>query len=67
MKKIVDGMYVHRGVWIHTDEQGIWVEGWEHLFKTYNDARNFIDKIHDGSNKKEPVIIGKWDMHKAGY
>ena len=44
------------------DEQGICVEGYLHIFKTFNDARNFIDKISDGSNKKEPVIVGEWSI-----
>lgn len=62
MTKITDGIYTHRGHDILKDEQGIWVLGWFHLFKTYADARYFIDKIMDGSNKKEPKIVGEWKV-----
>lgn len=67
MKKLFDGFYVHRDREIIKDEQGIYVVGCLHLFKTFNDARNYIDKTHDGSHKKESVIIGEWDAKKAGY
>ena len=62
MKKLGDGIYIHRRKMIVKDEQGICVEGYLHIFKTFNDARNFIDKISDGSNKKEPVIVGEWSI-----
>lgn len=64
MKKIVDGMYIHRGYVIVKDEQGVWFNGCLHLFKTFSDARAYIDKQHDGSNKKEPVIVGEWRSKK---
>ena len=67
MQKLIDGIYTHKGRMILKDEQGIYVEGSLLLFKTFNDARNFIDKTHDGSNKKEPVIVGEWSAEKAGY
>lgn len=67
MQKIVDGMYIHRGYVITKDDQGISINGHLHLFKTFTDARAYIDKYHDGSNKKEPVIIGEWCAEKAGY
>jgi len=60
MQKLADGIYTHRGHSIFKDEQGIWVDNWIHIFKTLNDAREFINKINDGTNKKEPVIIGEW-------
>lgn len=66
MRKLVDGIYIHRGKAIIKDEQGIFVEGCLHLFKTFNDARNYIDKTHDGSQKKEPVIVGEWSAEKVG-
>ena len=62
MRKVTNDIYVHRNRWIIKDEQGIYVEGFLHLFKTFNDAKNFIDKIHDGTNKKEPIIIGEWSL-----
>ena len=60
MRKISDGIYIHKNRMIFKDEQGIWVENWIHLFKTLADARAFVDKIIDGTNKKDPVIVGEW-------
>lgn len=60
MEKICENIYIHRKKCIIKDEQGIYVEGCLHLFKTFNDARNYIDKTMDGTNKKEPVIVGEW-------
>ena len=62
MKKISDGIYSHRGYDIIKDEQGIWVENHLEIFKSYNDAKEFINKIMDGTNKKEPVVIGTWEI-----
>ncbi len=60
MRKISDGIYVHRNHWITKDEQGICIEGHLEIFPTWNDAREFINKWLDGTNKKEPRIIGEW-------
>lgn len=60
MKKITEGIYVHRGHDIIKDKQGIWVAGILYLFPTLSDARAYIDKIIDGTNKKVPVISGEW-------
>ena len=60
MKKLATDIYIHRGNWIVKDEQGICVENHLEIFKTWNDAREFINKILDGTNKKEPVIVGFW-------
>ncbi|CBL17823.1 hypothetical protein [Ruminococcus champanellensis] len=60
MTKISDGVYKHRNVWITKLEQGIVVDNHLEIFKTYNDAKEFINKILDGSNKIEPRIIGEW-------
>ena len=64
MKKIADGIYKHCNRWIFTDNQGIFVEHHFELFKTYEDAKQFINKIHDGSNTREPVIVGTWGFVK---
>lgn len=64
MKKLCDGIYTHRGNDIIKDEQGIWVCGHLHIFKTLNDAKEFINKIIDSTNKKEPQIIGEWHMEQ---
>lgn len=60
MKKLADDIYTHRNHWIFKDEQGIFVEGYLSLFPTWGDAKEFINKIMDGTNKKEPRIIGEW-------
>lgn len=60
MKKLTDGIYTHREYDIFKDEQGIWVENHLELFPTWNDAKEFINKLLDGTNKKEPRIIGEW-------
>lgn len=60
MKRLTDGIYIHKGKWIVKDEQGICVEGHLEIFKTWNDAREFINKFIDGTNKIEPRIIGEW-------
>ena len=65
MRKIVNGMYMHRGYVIVRDEQGIWINNCLHLFKTFADAKAYIDKCHDGSNKKEPVIVGEWNAERT--
>ena len=52
MQKITDGIYTHRGCSIIKNEQGIWIDNWLYIFKTLNDAREFINKITDGTNKK---------------
>lgn len=49
MKKISDGIYSHRGYDIIKDEQGIWVENHLEIFKSYNDAKEFIKNY--GRNK----------------
>ena len=60
MTKIAPGIYKHKGRWIFTDSQGIFVEHHMHLFATYEDAKQFINKKHDGSNTREPKIVGEW-------
>lgn len=60
MQKIVDDIYIHKNYFILKDEQGIFVENHLELFPTWNDAREFINKIHDGTNKKEPRVVGMW-------
>lgn len=60
MRKISDGIYIHRGKCIIKDEQGIWVEGHLEIFQTFNDAREFINQWIDGTNKIKPRIIGEW-------
>ena len=62
MKKLVDGVYIHRRHLITKDEQGICVEDNLEIFPTWNDAREYVNKIMDGTHKKEPRIIGMWSM-----
>ncbi len=61
MRKIANDIYAHRGYDIFKDNQGIWVESHLELFPTWNDAREFINKLLDETNKKEPRIIGMWN------
>lgn len=63
MKRLTDDIYTHRGKLIIKDEQGICVENNLEIFPTWNDASEFINKILDGTNKKEPVIVGFWEEH----
>lgn len=60
MKKLTENIYKHKGYFITKDSQGISVEGHLELFASFNDAKEFVNKITNGSNKKEPVIVGKW-------
>lgn len=57
-------IYFHRGKWIIRHTQGICVEGYLELFPTFTDAKHFINKILDGSNEREPIIIGMWSEDK---
>ena len=59
MKKIC-GWYEHRGKLICKNYGGwVVVDGYCYsVFKTLMDAKYYIDKTHDGSNKSEPRIIG---------
>lgn len=40
------------------------VENCLFVFKTISDAQAYIDKIHSGCNRKEPVIIGEIELDK---
>lgn len=60
MKRLADGIYIHRGWLMIKDEQGICIENHLEIFPTWNDAREFINKIMDSTNKTEPRIIGMW-------
>lgn len=60
MKKISEKIYIHRNHFITKDVQEICVEGHLEIFPTWNDAKEFINKIEDGTNKKEPKVIGSW-------
>lgn len=66
MTKIANDIYFHRGYCIFKDGQGIWVENHLELFPTWNDAREFINKMLDSTNKTEPRIIGEWKEQVTG-
>ena len=59
LKRVADGIYVHRRQFIMKEEIGWSVEDNLEIFKTLNDAVASIDKRHSSCTKKEPVIIGK--------
>lgn len=67
MKKICDGFWMHRCTAIFQDEQGIYVDGHLHLFKTLTDAVIYIDKGHSQQayakwNGRVPTIVGEWHI-----
>ena len=61
MKYITKGMYIHRGKGInYWPELGGWmVDNDLRVYKTLVDAKNAVDKYHDGSHKAEPKILGE--------
>lgn len=58
MKRYFD-WYLHRNYMISKNYGGWVIEGDWNLYKTLEDARNAINKRHDGSHKAEPRIIRK--------
>ncbi len=65
MKKLADGIWVHRRYWIFKDEQGIYVDFGTskslNLYKTLEDAKQAINKVMDGTNTRELRIVGTWE------
>ena len=61
---IKNEIYIHRGVmltrWNDETNKGIGTDIDLKLFKTFADARRYIDKHLDGTHDKEPIIIGEW-------
>lgn len=61
MHRIVKNeIYTHRGVWITRYNQGIGTDIDLKLFRTFADAKRYIDKKLDGTHDREPIIIGEW-------
>lgn len=62
MKKICNNYYQHKGHDIWRSSQGIQVDNDINmaLYKTLEDARQAVDKYHDGTNTREPRIVGYW-------
>lgn len=63
MRKLCEGLYLHRGEIIVKDQQGIYIPGFVNaldIYKSIEDARQAINKYNDGTNTKEPVVIGQW-------
>lgn len=58
MQHILGGLYIHRGKLIQKCQFGWEVESCLDIFRTLNDSRQYINKIEDGTNTKEPDIIG---------
>ena len=65
MRKICENIWLHRSELIIKDEQGIWID-WKirsfDLYKTIEDAKQAINKYLDGTNTKEPRIVGEWKI-----
>lgn len=51
-------LYMHRGKSIFKISDGWTVDDCLLVFKTISDAQAYIDQLHSGCNKKDPVIIG---------
>lgn len=64
MQSLGNGLYVHRGKGIFKMSIGWTVDDSLLVFKSISDARAYIDKIHSGCNKKEPLIIGDISFDK---
>ena len=66
MRKWFDNYWEHRTRTVMKDEQGIFIVGCLHLFKTLTDAEIYIDMHHDRQiwerkwNRREPKIVGEW-------
>lgn len=58
MQYFGNGLYMHRGKGIFKISPGWTVDDCLLIFKTISDALAYIDEIHSGCNKKEPVVIG---------
>ena len=61
------GEYEHKSHSIIRNYGGWVVDGDWNLYKTLTDARNAIDKRHDGSNKAEPRVIRTLDTEEFIY
>jgi len=58
MKYIIKGYYIHRNKLINKCPYGWEVENCLNIFKTLNDAKQYINQKCDGTNTKTPEIIG---------
>jgi hypothetical protein len=65
MRKLTDTLYWHRGEFIMVFDYGVEAGTWEEVFASVNSAKEFINKVMDGTNKSEPKIIGK-TVYKEG-
>lgn len=59
-------MYWYRGQMLlrYDDElnKGIGTDEDDCLFRTFADAKRYVDKRTDGTHDREPVVIGHWRM-----
>lgn len=62
MQKIANGIYTHRGNWIYENKDGWIVDNCLHIFKALTDAREYINQVMDGTNKREPRIVREWTI-----
>ena len=58
MLRFGNGLYMHRGKGIFKMSVGWTVDDSLLVFKTISDAQAYIDMLHSGCNKREPVVIG---------
>lgn len=70
MRKIADGIWKHRNQFIMKDKDGIWID-WEiksfDLYASLEDAKQAINKYLDGTNTREPRVVGKLGLHINCY
>lgn len=64
MQHFGNGLYMHRGKGIFKMSIGWTVDESLLVFKSISDARAYIDQIHSGCNKKEPLVIGDISFDK---
>ena len=68
MRRISRGqMYLHRGAWIFRtpSKDGWYIDtGCMYVFPTLEDARQYINKIFDGTNTREPRILREWNIEQ---
>ena len=65
MRKIADGIYIYRGIWILRGKDGWWTDdGSLLIFKALSDCREHINKRMDSTNTREPRVVREWTIEE---
>lgn len=64
MRRITEGLYIHRGYMILKHKEGWMVDYSLNIFKALIDCKNYINKSCDSTNTGEPRIIREWTIEK---